>query len=814
MTQASPRPRILLVDGDPQARLVAEVTLKASGFEVLAASQGAEALSFLTRETVDVVVADTELAELDGFELCASLRARPEAARLLIVLISADRTQRNRARLAASGADDFLLKPTYAHELDQRLRALLRRRQRERLMAGQDESQPLGGLLGDIAVVDLLTLVEQSGRSGLLTLKGPSGSRGEIYFRQGRVVDAEVGHLSGPEAVYRAMGWSTGSFLLDWKNVRRRDAVAMATGDLLVEGLKRVDEWNRLLEGLPGTATIYEVDYRRLADHLAEIPDEVNAILRLFDGVRTLAQVIEDSGFADLDALRVIRKLVESGILCEMRTAEEPRDGHSNPIFEGWQPEVSAPLSQLPVVASRAPPEDDALALDVGGGLPAPAVASAPSATNPGLGPREAAPATAPPDGGRHSAGRSTALGIPTVEPPAAPEAPDQAALLDADEPLRPMLSLTAAELPTVPAPPPGASSEGADDPSGSPAPADEGHAAESAPVEPAPAPLPRREQTQIFSRRDAMDELGLARTRWRWLVALLAAAVGVGAGLLVRARYLEPEASLTDAGAPSNTAALEPESGASRAVAPVPPAPAPLAAAPAERGPAAAESAPAALPPVDLPGHGGVAAPAAGREAPSHEAPPSVAAADRAPAAAPSVPTAAKVERAPGAQPGRPAGAKVAETKTPPGTGDATAKPETSAPVARAEGAASEGTPVASGDAAKNLGDCKTAFAAGRFRQALALCGDAVKGNPDSAPAYAMLAHAQLNRGKANDALSSAQKAIALDPGQADAYVIIGGVEQDRGHSAAAKAAYLKYLQLAPRGRYAADLRAIVDTL
>jgi tetratricopeptide (TPR) repeat protein len=190
------------------------------------------------------------------------------------------------------------------------------------------------------------------------------------------------------------------------------------------------------------------------------------------------------------------------------------------------------------------------------------------------------------------------------------------------------------------------------------------------------------------------------------------------------------------------------------------------------------------------------------------------VAAADRAPAAAPSVPTAAKVERAPGAQPGRPAGAKVAETKTPPGTGDATAKPETSAPVARAEGAASEGTPVASGDAAKNLGDCKTAFAAGRFRQALALCGDAVKGNPDSAPAYAMLAHAQLNRGKANDALSSAQKAIALDPGQADAYVIIGGVEQDRGHSAAAKAAYLKYLQLAPRGRYAADLRAIVDTL
>jgi len=79
---------------------------------------------------------------------------------------------------------------------------------------------------------------------------------------------------------------------------------------------------------------------------------------------------------------------------------------------------------------------------------------------------------------------------------------------------------------------------------------------------------------------------------------------------------------------------------------------------------------------------------------------------------------------------------------------------------------------------------------------------------------AFAMLAHAQLNRAKPNEALASAQQAIALDPNQADAYVIIGGVEQDRGHTGAAKAAYAKYLQLAPKGRYAADLRAIVGTL
>ena len=46
------------------------------------------------------------------------------------------------------------------------------------------------------------------------------------------------------------------------------------------------------------------------------------------------------------------------------------------------------------------------------------------------------------------------------------------------------------------------------------------------------------------------------------------------------------------------------------------------------------------------------------------------------------------------------------------------------------------------------------------------------------------------------------------------DAYVFVGGAEQSAGHRKAAKEAYKHYLQLAPGGRYAADLRAIVGSL
>ena len=99
-------------------------------------------------------------------------------------------------------------------------------------------------------------------------------------------------------------------------------------------------------------------------------------------------------------------------------------------------------------------------------------------------------------------------------------------------------------------------------------------------------------------------------------------------------------------------------------------------------------------------------------------------------------------------------------------------------------------------------------------MRDATTACTAAVEANPDSPKAVALLAHAEFNRSHRKEALSWAEKAIKLDPKTADAYVIIGGVQQDAGRNADAKAAYRKYLELAPKGQYAADLRAIVDSL
>lgn len=108
----------------------------------------------------------------------------------------------------------------------------------------------------------------------------------------------------------------------------------------------------------------------------------------------------------------------------------------------------------------------------------------------------------------------------------------------------------------------------------------------------------------------------------------------------------------------------------------------------------------------------------------------------------------------------------------------------------------------------------CRKAFAQHRNKDVLGKCADAFAANPASADAAVMLAKTEFDRGRVAQALDWSKKAIGIDADRADAYVFLGGAEQAAGHNAAAKAAYKKYLQLSPQGRYATELRAVLSTL
>lgn len=111
-------------------------------------------------------------------------------------------------------------------------------------------------------------------------------------------------------------------------------------------------------------------------------------------------------------------------------------------------------------------------------------------------------------------------------------------------------------------------------------------------------------------------------------------------------------------------------------------------------------------------------------------------------------------------------------------------------------------------------LETCRKAFDQHRAKDVLATCPQAIDASPQSAELAVMLARTEFEHGRARQALDWAKKAVALDAERAEAYVYLGSAEQAAGRSAAAKVAYKRYLQLAPQGRHAADLRAVLANL
>ena len=317
--------KLLLVDADPRSVRVLEVSLKKAGYSVTTATDGLDALAKIESLTPDLVLSDTRLPKLDGYTLVRKLKERIDWAAIPIVFLTSQKSIEDKIRGLELGVEDYLTKPIFVRELLARVNLLLARRTQENIAASNKSPMSgrtrFAGSTQDMAVVDLLQTFEVSRKSGVVHLHS-GGHDSHIYFRDGKVVDAELGRLRGEEAIYRSLIWNEATFEVEFKSVPNEDVIDGSTQALLMEGMRRVDEWGRLCEQLPPLSTLFEIDHEQLLERLNEIPDELNGILRLFDGKRALTDVVDDSPFEDLSTLSTITKLYFEGLLVPRATQD------------------------------------------------------------------------------------------------------------------------------------------------------------------------------------------------------------------------------------------------------------------------------------------------------------------------------------------------------------------------------------------------------------------------------------------------------------------------------------------------------------
>ncbi len=140
------RPKILVVDDEPEAVELLEFNLRQAGYDVVAAKDGAEALKKARAVLPGLIVLDLMLPEVDGLEVCKMLRRDPATATIPVMMVTAKAAEIDRILGLELGADDYLTKPFSPRELVLRVKKIL---ERGRTAEQEHDSLRFGNLLID-----------------------------------------------------------------------------------------------------------------------------------------------------------------------------------------------------------------------------------------------------------------------------------------------------------------------------------------------------------------------------------------------------------------------------------------------------------------------------------------------------------------------------------------------------------------------------------------------------------------------------------------------------------------------------------------
>lgn len=742
------RQNLLIVDADARTRRVLEVSLRKAGYSITAAENMQQALQFLDLTDPELIVSDTRLPDGSGFEFCRIVKSHAKWGQIPFIFLTSATELEDKVHGLELGVDDYLTRPIYVKEIMVRVKMLLQRKQQERI-GKKDARTKFSGQLADMAIVDLMQTIEISRKSGTIEFETDLGPA-TVWFRDGRLIDAQMGRLQADAAVFRLLGLSDGRFEVEFKSINRVPTIEDSTQSLLMEGMRRVDEWGRLLEGLPPLDHVLIVDPAMVAKSDTELTPKQVAILRRFHTRRTIIQAIDDSGLDDLEALEHVSELYFKGLLLEPH--ESPMERSQETAVDGnlelWDlhratsmaiqvpPELAAPapreaeadLPPLPTYPQPFPGASGAEHEDVlVGGIPDEA-----------HGPGEPAEEHAP---GHHPDRVIDRLGPFTIASPmGAPSAEAVGELVmprDVPTPrARPSSSVIVRKREQSGAMPVVNNNFEPSHSGGSPllsdSDADMGRLndlvaqtlALHSGVRPAPIPSPSQLSAADFA--IASEDKPRQRSLWPW--GLMAVATAAALALLWR-------------------------------------------------GPTAADvprdrSAPTAKP----------TTPVAAAELPAPEVPPQVAKGE---------PELAKPEPAK-TEPAKTEPVAPNPPETLPAVGETTITPEQEQKL----------------EAAEKL------YKNGKAKEAEAALAELVTEAPRFAKAQALLANARLDQGKLAEALPAARAAAEADPALADAQLALGVIAQELGEVATAIAAYERYLELDPKARYATTVRAQLRSL
>ena len=320
--------KILIASGDSVSLTSLSEYLKDKGFNILTAMDGASVLEIALNERPSIIIIETDLPVIDGERVFQILRNNPHTAEIPFIFMGTEAVEIKGFRREV---DSLLLQPIKDEEIFRRVnRAFADQKGEVKDAIGDKEIE---GRLSHISLGDLLQILHLNRKEGILKVSYEN-REGLIYIKEGAIYNAVIGNMEKEKALFRLLSWHDGKFEFSPKPVDAPQKIHRSAGNLLMEGMRQYDEWNKAKGQLPrpDSQIKLKVDISSLPKGLKPIIYEV---LFLVDYYPVIGDLVDHCTFPDYEVYQTLAGLMRKGVLEEIKDkgAVDKRAGSQREIL-------------------------------------------------------------------------------------------------------------------------------------------------------------------------------------------------------------------------------------------------------------------------------------------------------------------------------------------------------------------------------------------------------------------------------------------------------------------------------------------------
>lgn len=305
--------KILIVDEDTNYITGLRKGLSQVGYEVIYWDDGKKALEVAKNLQPDLIIVEVELSQINGYEFFKEIKSIPELRNAPLIFLSSQKRVDERIKSMELGVEDFITKPFYVEEVVARIESLLKE-----VTLNRDNTLPsekgFSGNLVEMNLIDLIQTLEVGNKSGIINLKYNS-FEGKVYVLDGKVINAAFRDFTPREALMKMFLWFDGFFWVEITPVNQQTTITDTNQELISEGLQLMNQWQVLIKDLPplnSVVTINQINFDK-----NNISEEEQLLLSSLNGNQIIYEVLLNSPFDDIMALKMIHQLFQKGYLQE-----------------------------------------------------------------------------------------------------------------------------------------------------------------------------------------------------------------------------------------------------------------------------------------------------------------------------------------------------------------------------------------------------------------------------------------------------------------------------------------------------------------